>query len=298
MYYGNVNVCCLISLIRMTFELDESWNHSLTPLFLVLFTASIVWTLWCVLWRWLARAIFIHFTLWIESTKFRWISNNIPLDSGQGTHQWTHVRRIITKLTFRKLHIELTVLVLEFFGVMNITAAKQTIWKNAPTYKPYRIIDDKRLSCGISNASILLYAMNNNTFMTRRKHDISYAVRNARDCFFLVCFLGFVFVWWASIVASCYCYRQHINLSVGRSANVLVMALQRENFLWNKWLGTLLGRKRMDQTTSLACERCNSASILFCFACRQHKQQLRSIMKTVVDQRSMTYEERLAPFER
>lgn len=108
-----------------------------------------------------------------------------------------NIRREIIKLTFKKLHIELTVLVLEFFGVMNITAAKQTIWKKAPTYKPYRITDDKRLSCGISNASILLYAINNNTFMTRRKHDISYAVRNAtitRDCFFLVCFLGFVSV--------------------------------------------------------------------------------------------------------
>lgn len=117
-----------------------------------------------------------------------------------------------SQLTFKKLHIELTVLVLEFFGVMKITAAKQIIWKNAPMYKLNRITDDNRLSCGISNASMLLYAINSNTLTTRRKHDISYAVRNAtivRDCFFFECFFGFVFVCWASIVPSFYCNEEN-----------------------------------------------------------------------------------------
>lgn len=102
--------------------------------------------------------------------------------------------------TFKKLHIVLTVLELGFFGVINITAAKQIIWKNAPTYKPYRINVDKILSCGISNASILLYATNNSTFIMRRKHDMSHAQRNAtivRDCFFL-----FVWVWEFVLLAS------------------------------------------------------------------------------------------------
>ena len=52
-------------------------------------------------------------------------------------------------------------------------------------YKPYRITMEK-LSCGISNASILLYAMNNSTFTTRRKQEKS--CKNLKQPTFVECF--------------------------------------------------------------------------------------------------------------
>lgn len=108
------------------------------------------------------------------------------------------------RITLRKLHIVPAVVELEFFGVMNITAPKQIIWNSAPTYKPYRIAVANRLSCGISNASMLLYAINSITFTIRRKQDISYAIRNAaifRDFCRFEYFFVFVFDCWASILS-------------------------------------------------------------------------------------------------
>lgn len=107
-------------------------------------------------------------------------------------------------ITLRKLHIVPAVVEFEFFGVMNITAPKQIIWNSAPTYKPYRIAVANRLSCGISNASMLLYAINSITFTIRRKQDISYAIRNAaifRDLCRFEYFFVFVFDCWASILS-------------------------------------------------------------------------------------------------
>lgn len=66
----------------------------------------------------------------------------------------------------------------EFLGTIKMTAPKQIIWKIAPTYKPYRMTIANKLSCGISNASILLNAMNSSTLTVSKKQDTSYKIIN------------------------------------------------------------------------------------------------------------------------
>lgn len=66
----------------------------------------------------------------------------------------------------------------EFLGTIKMTAPKQIIWKIAPTYKPYRMTIANKLSCGISNASILLNAMNSSTLTVSKKQDTSYKIFN------------------------------------------------------------------------------------------------------------------------
>lgn len=61
----------------------------------------------------------------------------------------------------------------EFLGTMKMTAPKQIIWKIAPTYKPYRMTIANKLSCAMSNASMLLYAMNSKTFTISKKQEKS-----------------------------------------------------------------------------------------------------------------------------
>lgn len=84
-------------------------------------------------------------------------------------------KRCEQTFTLRKLHMTPAAVDLaDTLGTMNITAHKQTIWKNAPAYRPYLMNIDNKLSCGMSSASILLYAMNSSTFTIRRKQEKSY----------------------------------------------------------------------------------------------------------------------------
>lgn len=142
-------------------------DMDLASLLFILFAAAMVWSLWCFLRRRMAWTEFFNITLKRYRNR-KYIRKN---QKSQSTETNEKPKQI--KITLRKFHIAPAVDLDEFRGTIKITAPKQTIWKIAPTYRPYRMTIAYKLSCGMSSASMLLYAINSSTSTMSKKQEKS-----------------------------------------------------------------------------------------------------------------------------